>query len=117
MKSRSKNPRRGFGELVSELVAFSAKAMELADAWQGGEKAVENVAISIRKIPGFGGKGFRTWAEEDNEGHFVRLASASEHNLFSTNIGMKEIVLDLAEVSQTASIDNQLVDFGVRGAR
>ena len=28
---------------------------------------------------------------------------------------MKEIVLDLAEVSQTASIDNQLVDFGVVG--
>ena len=28
---------------------------------------------------------------------------------------MKEIVLDLAEVSQMASIDNQLVDFGVVG--
>ena len=69
MKSRSKIPRRGFGELVSELVAFSAKAAELADTWRDGEKAVENIATAIRKIAGFGGKGFRTCVEENNKGH------------------------------------------------
>ena len=62
MKSRSKNPRRGFGELVSELVSFASKAKELAATWHGGENAVENIAAGIRKIAGFGGKGFRTWA-------------------------------------------------------
>ena len=62
MKSRSKNPRRGYGELVSELVSFASKAKELAATWRGGENAVENIAAGIRKIAGFGGKGFRTLA-------------------------------------------------------
>ena len=68
MNSRSKNPRRGFGELVSELVAFAAKGKELADTWRGGENSVENVATAIRKIAGFGGKGFRTSVEGKNKG-------------------------------------------------
>ena len=83
MKSRSKNPRRGYGELVSELVSFAQKAKELAAIWRG-ENAVENIAAAIRNISG---KGFR----------------------------MKVIVLDLAEASHTAGIDDQLVDFGIVG--
>ena len=67
---------------MSELVSFAPKAKELAATWRGGENAVENIAAGIRKIAGFGGKGFRTRAGEDKRGHFVRLASASEHNLF-----------------------------------
>ena len=55
MKSRSKWSRRGWGELVSELVAFARKAPELAAAWLG-ENAVETFATAIRKIAGFGGK-------------------------------------------------------------
>ncbi len=34
---------------------------------------------------------------------------------FATVAGMKEIVLDLAEVAKTAEIENQLCDFGVAG--
>ncbi len=34
---------------------------------------------------------------------------------FVTVTGMKEIVLDLAEVAKTAEIENQLCDFGVAG--
>ena len=56
MRSRSKWSRRGWGELVSELVAFARKAPELAAAWLG-ENAVETFAMAIRKISGFGGKG------------------------------------------------------------
>ena len=56
MRSRSKWSRRGWGELVSELVAFARKAPELAAAWLG-ENAVETFATAIRKISGFGGKG------------------------------------------------------------
>ena len=58
MKSRSKCPRRGWGELVSEMVAFAKNSMELAALWQG-DGAVEALANNIRKISGFGGKGFR----------------------------------------------------------
>ncbi len=88
MKSRSRAPRRGWGELVSELVSFAKKAHELASVWLS-DHAVEKIAFEIRKISGFGGKGFR----------------------------MKEIVLDLAEATraQCPSIDDQLVDFGVVG--
>ena len=35
MKGRSKNPRRGLGELVSEVVAFARSANDLATLWQG----------------------------------------------------------------------------------
>ena len=56
MKSRAKYPRRGFGEFVSEVVAFAQRADGLAATCQG-EKAVENLATEIRKISGFGGKG------------------------------------------------------------
>ena len=38
MKSRSKCPRRGWGELVSEMVQFAAKAMRMAEIWQGGRE-------------------------------------------------------------------------------
>ena len=58
MKSRSKCPRRGWGELVSELVQFAKKAQGLAQLWQGGN-AVADLSAAIRKISGFGGKGFR----------------------------------------------------------
>ena len=62
--------------------------MELAKLWRG-DGAVEALATKIRKISGFGGKGFR----------------------------MKEIVLDLAEVTkrQNPEIEQQLIDFGVVG--
>ena len=88
MKCRSKAPRRGWGELVSELVAFAKKARELASSWLR-DRAVEEVAAEIRRMSGFGGKGFR----------------------------MKEILLDLAEATRAhcPSIDTQLVDFGVVG--
>ncbi len=59
MKSRSKCPRRGWGELVSEMVTFAKRAREMAEVWRAGENAVENLATKIRKTPGFGGKGFR----------------------------------------------------------
>ena len=60
MKSRSKAPRRGWSEFVSELVVFAAKARALAVLWdEGGERSVERISKEIRKIPGFGGKGFR----------------------------------------------------------
>ncbi len=58
MKSRSKNPRRGRGEIVSELVHFARNAGDFALAWQG-ERAVEAIAAKIRLISGFNGKGFR----------------------------------------------------------
>ena len=88
MRTRSKACRRGWGELVSELVSFSRKVKCLAKQWQG-EKGVQAIATEIRKISGFGGKGFR----------------------------MKEIVLDLAEVTkhEFPGIENELVDFGVCG--
>ena len=58
MRARSKATRRGWGELVSELVAFARKAKGLADLWRG-EHAVQTLAAEIRRISGFGGKGFR----------------------------------------------------------
>ncbi len=88
MKNRSKAPRRGYGELVSELVLFARKAAELAECW-AGESAVEKVAAKIRRIPGFGGKGFRC----------------------------KEIILDLHEVTgrEYPNISEQLVDWSTVG--
>ena len=60
MKSRSKSPRRGFSEFVSEMVLFAQRARLLAQIWhEGGERSVELISKEIRKIPGFGGKGFR----------------------------------------------------------
>ena len=58
MKDRAKCPRRGWSEFVSEIVAFAKKAKGMAQIWSG-ENAVENLAAEIRKVPGFGGKGFR----------------------------------------------------------
>ena len=88
MKSRSKFPRKGYGEFVSELVSFARVARNLAELWMG-DAAVVNLAAKIRTVYGFGGKGFR----------------------------MKEIVLDLAEVTkdECPAIAQQLVDFGVVG--
>ena len=59
-KSRAKCPRRGWGELVSEIVAFARRGKKLADLWRG-PSCVEKLAKEIRKISGFGGKGFRTF--------------------------------------------------------
>ena len=88
MKSRSKMPRRGYGEFVSEIVSFARQAEKLADMWRG-EHAIEALAAGVRRISGFGGKGFR----------------------------MKEIILDVAEVtrSERQEIDEQLLDFAVVG--
>ena len=88
MKSRSKFPRKGYGEFVSELVSFARVARSLAELWMG-DAAVVNLAAKIRTVYGFGGKGFR----------------------------MKEIVLDLAEVTkdECPAVAQQLVDFGVVG--
>ena len=44
--------------MVSEIVMFARKSAEMAAAWRG-ENAVENLAAAIRKVPGFGGRGFR----------------------------------------------------------
>ena len=49
MRSRSNAPRRGYGELVSELVAFARKARELAALWRG-DHAVQAVASEIRNL-------------------------------------------------------------------
>ena len=90
MRNRSKAPRRGWGELVSELVGFARKAPELATILLfDSDHAVERLAMEIRKVSGFGGKGFR----------------------------MKEIILDLVEVTraQFPGLESQLLDFGVVG--
>ena len=60
MKSRNKAPRRGWSEFVCEIVSFARKARELAEIWhEGGGCSVEHISKAIRRIPGFGGKGFR----------------------------------------------------------
>ena len=59
MKDRSKCPRRGWSEFVSELVCFAKKAKQMAEMWTSDENAVEKLAAEIRKVPGFGGKGFQ----------------------------------------------------------
>ena len=59
MRTRSKATRRGWGELVSELVSFARKAKDLVALWRGVDHPVQAVASEIRKISGFGGKGFR----------------------------------------------------------
>ena len=76
MKSRSKCPRRGWGELVSEMVQFAAKAMRMAEIWQGGGGAVEELAGAIRKVSGFGGKGFRMKARPYQQ-HGMRVFAAA----------------------------------------
>ena len=72
MSSRALAPQRGWGEFLSKLVSFATRVDDLAAIWSGGEKGVEQVSQAVRKIPGLGGKGFR----------------------------MKEIVLDLAEMTK-----------------
>ena len=59
MKSRGKSPRRGWGELVSELVTFALRSTALAAVWRRANR-VENFSREVRKISGFGGKGFRS---------------------------------------------------------
>ena len=49
MKNRSRAPRRGWGEFVSEIVSFAKKADLLANIWLG-ENAVENLAVEIRIV-------------------------------------------------------------------
>ena len=52
----SKAPRRGWSELVSELVSFASRARSLAEIWlTGGEQTIARVSDEIRRIPGFGG--------------------------------------------------------------
>ena len=50
-KSRAKCPRRGWGELVSELVDFAGRVKALAIVWRR-ERGVENLAREMRKISG-----------------------------------------------------------------
>jgi len=50
MSSRSRCPRRGWADLVSELVDFAKKAKDLAALWPG-ENGVADLAAEIRKIP------------------------------------------------------------------
>ena len=59
LQSRSKCPRRGWGELCSEMILFAKKGRDMATIWLAGESAVEKIATAIRKVSGFGGKGFR----------------------------------------------------------
>ena len=89
MKSRNRAPRRGWSDFVSELVSFAKRVNELAVLWQGGEEVVDHFSKAIRKISGFGGKGFR----------------------------MKEIVLNLAEVtrSEYPAIEGEFLEFAVVG--
>lgn len=54
-KSRSKAPRRGWSELVAEIISFAKKANVLAELWRGDDP-INRVSKAIRKIPGFGGK-------------------------------------------------------------
>ena len=44
---------------MSELASFAKHVGELAALWKTGERVVEHVSAGIRKISGFGGKGFR----------------------------------------------------------
>ena len=56
MRGWSKAPRRGWSELVSELVSFASRARSLAEIWlTGGEQTIARVSEEIRRIPGFGG--------------------------------------------------------------
>ena len=79
MRNRSKAPRQGYGELVSELVSFARKAAALAHLWRE-EFAVEKVAAKIRTVKSFGGKGFRMKETEGRRTNAHRLMSS--HALF-----------------------------------
>ena len=57
-KACARAPRFGWGELVSEMVSFASRARKLADLWRG-PGCVGKLAKEIRRISGFGGKGFR----------------------------------------------------------
>ncbi len=41
------------------MILFAKKARDMATIWLAGENAVEKIATAIRKVSGFGGKGFR----------------------------------------------------------
>ena len=58
IKSRAKAPRRGWSELVSELVSFAKQVHALAALWKSSGEVVENVSKAFRKISGFVGKEF-----------------------------------------------------------
>ncbi len=49
-------PRRGWSELINEIISFAKKAATLAALWRGDD-AILRVSKEIRKIAGFGGKG------------------------------------------------------------
>ena len=72
-------PRRGWSEFVSELIIFAKKAQGMATIWVGGDKAVENLAAEIRKVPGFGGKGFRMKEQWGLNRHPVRTYSCGSY--------------------------------------
>ena len=57
-KTRSKAPRRGWSELIAEVVSFAKKANTLADLWQG-DNPIDQVSKTNRKIAGFGAKAGR----------------------------------------------------------
>ena len=108
---------------MSEMVQFAAKAMRMAEIWQGGCGAVEELAGAIRKVSGFGGKGFRMKARPYlNNMACVCMAQRAVRNYVvrvrvSSAGPAEEVLLDLAEATKTQypSIQNQLVDFGVVG--
>ncbi len=122
---------------MSELIIFAKKAQGMATIWAGGDKAVENLAAEIRKVPGFGGKGFRMKEPWGLNKHPVRTHSCGRHVLppwdkMPSHGGRPipweppcscpavcaepaEVVLDLAEIAKTQQIEDDLVDFGVVG--
>ena len=68
MKSRAKCPRRGWGELVSEIVSFAGRAEALAAVWRRPNR-VDNFSRLVRRISGFGGKGCRGMPNCEDEGN------------------------------------------------
>ena len=56
----------------------------MATIWLAGESAVEQIAAAFRKVPGFGGKGFRTLRLRGVQGasllaHCVGVPAARSH--------------------------------------
>ncbi len=113
MKDRSKNPRRGWGELVSELVNFARKAGHMAQAWKG-ERAVDDLSAKIRSIAGFGGKGFMLVLPSCCQCLQMLAAVCFRSPSCMARFRMKEILLDLAEMTRgdRPEIADQMLDFG-----
>jgi len=122
---------------VSELIIFAKKAQGMAAIWTGGDKAVEKLAVEIRRVPGFGGKGFRMkepWGLNKHRlehvvvvGMFCPPGTRCRRTVGglipwepprscpAVCADPAEVVLDLAEIAKTQQIEDDLVDFGVVG--